>query len=146
MTHIVRPASFLLFLLLAGCGGEYVEPVDHAQQVKRDVAPIVANDPRGVWLAIYPSQCSTADAWRKDWVNAHDGAHYHPFGRQEMPILIEYCSKRGISVLDSTTQDVDGMRCAACTCPANYILFLLVSEADAMAVAEFGGSPRRPGE
>jgi hypothetical protein len=49
-------------------------------------------------------------------------------------------------VLDSTTKDDPGMRCMACTCPANYILFVLVSETDAKVVAGFGGKPARPDE
>jgi hypothetical protein len=84
-----------------------------------------------------------SDAWRNDWVKANGPAY--PLGNDEA-ILMAYCSKLGMEIIESTSREYLGIRpaCAMCTCPTRVVYFLLVSERDAEVVAAFGGRRLRP--
>jgi hypothetical protein len=122
--------------MLVGCRVHYVEPAEKE---------VFADDPRGVWVAIRPTQCSVSGPWREDWAatDNHDAGDY-PYGPGEITILQEYCSKQGILVFEAVTRPRDEMTCAACNCAARYIMFLLVREEDVDAMIGFGAIPSPP--
>lgn len=137
----------VLGTLLTGCHDSELAPATQAEPLS-EAAPareeFVANDPRGVWLAARPTQCSSSDVWRKDWRETHKGDEMAAAGKDEISLILRYCSKRGINVIDSQMRYEPITACAACTCPGNYIAFLLVAEEDAPKVASFGFRPQRP--
>lgn len=122
-----------IVLVVTGCNSryvEYVEPVDYSRTA------ISTDDSRGVWVSIRPTQCSTYDAWRNDWVVTNEDDRY-PF-KEDIAILRDFCSKHGIVVFDIATRTVDGVVCMACTCKANRAVFFLVREEDVGAMLGFG--------
>jgi hypothetical protein len=144
------------FVCAAGCSSQYAGQDTHEESGAPDSTgtqgvtgtpeangSIVPNDPRGVWLAINPSQCSKSEPWRKAWFAANGNTGY-AWGDGERFVIIDYCSSQGVSILDSATRHVEGASCSACTCRNHYFHFLLVSEEEAPAVAAIGGRPQRP--
>lgn len=129
-------------MLIAGCQ-PYHGTLDKGVEEAKTSESLVANDPRGVWLARRPSQCSDSDPWRKDWIETYDNKKY-PQGVEELSNILRFCSKRGVQVIDSSIRYEPITACAACSCAGSHIAFLLVSEADAPTVAAFGFRPQRP--
>jgi len=135
MTDLRHVVLALCLLIVAGCGSQHVA-ADSSE-------PVQASDPRGVWLAIRPTQCSD-DPWRKDWISVGEEQSPEAGAANEIASMVHFFTKRGVNVIDYKIRREPITSCAACTCPGQDIAFLLVSEADAPTVAAFGFHPQQP--
>ena len=113
------------------------------------------NSPLGVespaeWVAIDPIQCH-GNPWEADWIAQHPGEPYpddpgkEPFNDKVRDIVEAYYAQKGIEILDA--QGViwpPGGLCDACSCPAGWTLYLLVSVDDVPAMLALGFRSEAP--
>jgi len=99
----------------------------------------------GVWMAYTPIQCM-GNPWEQDWLAAHDddwtgypGNHSGDgLTAGEKEVIVDYYLRKGITIRSITSAAWDGAVCMACSCPAGYTLYVLVSEAQVDAMAGLG--------
>jgi len=98
-----------------------------------------------VWVSTWPIQC-LGNPWEQDWIDSHGGdpADY-PFDPntvgldpEEIEIIKNYYQTLEIAILDVKDADAGVAVCAACSCPAGYILYLKVNVTDLAGMEELG--------
>lgn len=123
--------SLLILLLLPSCKVD--GPVD---------SPIFR---KGAWVAIDPIQCM-GNPWEREWLEKHPGELY-PLELDDMlPIIIDYYERQGIRIVDSRILWTHNSVCLACSCPAGYTVYFLVSRRDVQMMLELGFRIESPQE
>ncbi|MEK6970121.1 MAG: hypothetical protein AABW68_00300 [archaeon] len=97
---------------------------------------IVSGTPE--WVLLQPQKCAEIP-WRKEW-SIESGKSYAEFPvGEELSILGDYYSGKGIPILDVTlTYQSTDATCTQCGCPESFVYALLVHPSDAARLAVSG--------
>jgi hypothetical protein len=122
-------APVIILLLFSSC--KTTDPVD----------PITCR--KCTWVAIDPIQCM-GNSWEQEWLEQHPGELY-PLELEDMlPIIVDYYERQGIRIFDSRILWTHSSVCLACSCPAGYTVYFLVSRRDVQMMLELGFRTENP--
>ena len=123
--------SLLILLLLPSCKVD--GPVD---------PPIFR---KSALVAIDPIQCM-GNPWEREWLEEHEWELYPRELEDKLPIIVDYYQRQGFMISDSTILWTHNSVCLACSCPAGYTVYFLVSRRDVQMMLELGFRIESPEE
>ena len=93
------------------------------------------------WVEIDPIQCG-GNPWEKDWLESHPddfSIYARLITNEKIELIKNYYKKQDIEIFDVKSFPWEDVAvCEACSCPAGYTLYLLVSNYDVQKMQEFG--------
>ncbi|MGI0040921.1 MAG: hypothetical protein ACRD94_03035, partial [Nitrosopumilaceae archaeon] len=93
------------------------------------------------WVEIDPIQCG-GNPWEIDWLESHPNdfsIYARLITNEKIDLIKNYYKKQDIEIFDVKSFPWEDVAvCEACSCPAGYTLYLLVSDYDVQMMQELG--------
>lgn len=130
----------ILALVLVGIGGWIMASKTEDNENSKELFSFEAEDAR---VEISPIQCG-GNPWEVDWQNAHPNETYPTAQDEKNGIIMAYYTNAASVAVKEVKQYSFAERglgefvCAACSCPAGYILSLRVPADDLEKMLELG--------
>lgn len=137
LTHSTKTILLVIGFLVVGTGGYLM-----GSQTE-NVQEVLSSEDEDVWVEISPIQCG-GNPWQLDWTQNYPNETYPATQEERNAIVTNYYNKVAKATIKEVKQysfeerGLGGFVCAACSCPAGYILSLRVPEDDLEKMLELG--------